>query len=243
MGGVIQLVMKINLTIPVFNEETKLNSCVKRVHALVGSMPEHDFDIVVANNGSTDATARVAHDLCDKFGGTRLINIEKKGRGRALKSAWMESEAEILSYMDVDLSTDLDAYPALIGPLVRGQAELAVGSRLHPDSRTTRGLKRELISRLYNKIVQLMFNINICDVQCGFKAVTKSVVDRLLPKIQDDYWFFDTELLVLAEKYNVRIIELPVAWTENLDSRVDILRTAIADVRGLVRLRRAMRSR
>jgi len=167
-----------------------------------------------------------------------MVHLEQKGRGRALRKVWTESDADILSYMDVDLSTDLEAFAPLLESLATGGFDLAIGSRLLEASETIRGFKREVISRSYNFLIKAALRTHFSDAQCGFKAITRETAQKLLPLTEDDCWFFDTELLVLAEKLGYRIYDLPVRWVDDEDSRVRILNTAIEDLKGLLRLRR-----
>jgi hypothetical protein len=165
------------------------------------------------------------------------LHLEEKGRGRALKAAWLASEADVVAYMDVDLSTNLWSFLPLVAPLATGHSDLAIGSRLLRGAMVTRQWKREAISRCYNLLIKLLFRKRFSDAQCGFKAVKRSVAQKLLPQVEDGEWFFDTELLLLAEEQGHRISELPVDWIEDLDSRVDVASTALQDVKGLLRMR------
>ena len=168
----------------------------------------------------------------------RVVHLDEKGRGRALRAVWSTSESPVLAYMDVDLSTDLAALLPMLASLVSGHSDVAIGSRLSPSSRVARGPKRELISRCYNLILRSVLRARFRDAQCGFKAIRREVALDLLPQVKDQTWFFDTELLVLAERAGLRIHEVPVDWVDDPDSRVDIWRTAIDDLRGVLRLRR-----
>ena len=231
---------QLQVTIPVYNEERELATSVRRVVEFLQTRLPVAAEVLIANNASTDGTLAIARHLAEEFPNVRVLHLELKGRGRALKQAWLAAEAEILAYMDVDLSTDLDCLPALIAPLLHGEADLATGSRLAPGARTTRGFKREFISRSYNRLVKLVCHTRFSDAQCGFKAITRTAAQALLPWVEDPGWFFDTELLILAEKLGYRLHDLPVRWTDDPDSRVNILRTALADLRGLLRVRRAL---
>jgi putative flippase GtrA len=166
----------------------------------------------------------------------QLLTIERKGRGRALREAWLASDAEVVCYMDVDLSTDLRALLPLVAPLVSGHSDIAIGTRLHRGSQVVRGARRELISRSYNRLLRVTLGARFSDAQCGFKAMRTEVARTLLPAVRDDAWFFDTELLMLAQRDGLRIHEVPVDWTDDPDSRVDIVRTALDDLRGIARL-------
>jgi glycosyltransferase involved in cell wall biosynthesis len=229
--------MLVNITIPVFNEETRLLQSLPRLRLFLCEHCRFTFEVVVADNASTDGTLAIARELCSKHEGLRLVHLNEKGRGRAVKKVWSESSADILSYMDVDLSTDLFAFPPLIEALMGGGFDLATGSRLLKPSLTTRTLKREVISRCYNRLIKLMFRARFSDAQCGFKAITRAAASALLPMVDDNGWFMDSELLILAERLGYRIFDLPVRWTENSDSRVKIWSTALDDVKGLMRVR------
>ena len=168
----------------------------------------------------------------------RVVHLDQAGRGRALKAVWLASEAEVLSYMDVDLSTDLAHLPELIGGVAEGRADLALGSRLLPASRTTRGWKRELLSRGYNWLLHRVLGLRVADAQCGFKAIRREAARGLLPQVTDHGWFFDTELLVRAQRAGYRIAEVPVQWGDDLGSTVRLLPTVSGDLKGVWRLRR-----
>lgn len=230
--------MLINITIPTFNEERRVAETIRKVEDFVRTSCRFKYELVIADNGSTDGTREIARSLESSHTGLRVVHLDEKGRGRALKKVWRESAANILSYMDVDLSTDLNAFPQLIESLLRGGSDLAVGSRLLKQSLTTRGPKREFISRCYNLLIKVLFRTKFSDAQCGFKALTKKAAGELLPLVEDDGWFADTELLILAEKLGYRIFDLPVRWVDNPDSRVKIWSTALGDIKGLIRLRR-----
>jgi glycosyltransferase involved in cell wall biosynthesis len=219
-----------NITIPVHDEETRLPRSLPRLHRFLHDRFRFEFEIVIADNASTDRTPEIARDLAREHDRVRVLRLEEKGRGRALKHAWGTSDAAILSYMDVDLSTDLEAFPALIEALATGGFDVAFGSRLLPASSTTRGWKREIISRCYNRIIRMVCGARFADAQCGFKAITREAATGLLPLVEDNGWFFDTELLILAEKMGWRALELPVRWVDDPDSHVKIWRTAVEDL-------------
>ncbi|MFC4149989.1 bifunctional glycosyltransferase family 2/GtrA family protein [Micromonospora mangrovi] len=232
----------LDVVIPVHNEENDLDPCVRRLHRYLTETFPYEFRITVADNASVDATPQVAARLAAEFPAVRVVRLEEKGRGRALHAVWSRSEATVLAYMDVDLSTDLAGLLPLVAPLVSGHSDVAIGSRLARGSRVVRGPKREVISRGYNLILRGTLGVRFSDAQCGFKAIRADVAQRLLPLVQDTGWFFDTELLVLAQQAGLRIHEVPVDWVDDPDSRVDIARTALDDVRGIWRLGRALSS-
>jgi glycosyltransferase involved in cell wall biosynthesis len=230
--------MLVNVTIPVFNEEKRLVAAVPKLHRFLPESCPLSFELIIADNGSTDRTWAIAQSLAREYPHTQASHLDLKGRGRALKQAWSGSTADILSYMDVDLSADLKAFPPLIEALASGQYDLATGSRLQSNSLTVRGWRREAASRGYNWLVKLLLATQFSDAQCGFKAMTREAATQLLPEVKDSGWFFDTELLAIAEKCGFRIFDLPVNWSEDPDSRVRILPTAWADIKGLLRVRR-----
>jgi putative flippase GtrA len=229
-------VLQVDIVVPVRNEERDLAPSVRRLVGYLRESFPFTARITIADNGSTDATWAIASRLARELPEVRAIHMELPGRGRALRAIWSESDAEVLAYMDVDLSTDLNALLPLVAPLLSGHSDLAIGTRLARGSRVIRGPKRELISRGYNMLLRTLMGARFSDAQCGFKAIRRDQARALLPLTQDTGWFFDTELLVLAERAGLRIHEIPVDWVDDLDSRVDIIATALADLRGMVRL-------
>ncbi|MHC1558473.1 bifunctional glycosyltransferase family 2/GtrA family protein [Actinomycetospora sp. C-140] len=230
----------LDVVVPVFDEERDLGPCVRRLHRHLTDEFPYRFRITVADNASTDATLAVAEELAGEYDEVAVFHLDEKGRGRALRAVWSASDAPVLAYMDVDLSTDLNALLPLVAPLISGHSDLAIGSRLSPASRVVRGVKREVISRCYNVLLRGTLRARFSDAQCGFKAIRADVARRLLPLVEDTGWFFDTELLVLAERSGLRIHEVPVDWVDDPDSRVDVVSTAIADLKGVARVGRAL---
>jgi len=230
----------LDVVVPVHNEETDLAPCVRRLHQHLAATFPYPFRITIADNASTDATLDVARVLAAELPELAVVHLAEKGRGRALRAVWSASQAPVLAYMDVDLSTDLNALLPLVAPLLSGHSDVAIGSRLTRGSRVVRGSKREVVSRCYNLLLRTTLAARFSDAQCGFKAIRKDVAERLLPLVEDTGWFFDTELLVLAQRAGLRIHEVPVDWVDDPDSRVDIIATAIADLRGIARLGRAL---
>jgi glycosyltransferase involved in cell wall biosynthesis len=226
----------VDVVVPVYNEEAGLDRSVHRLHDYLSDEFPFDWRIVIADNASTDRTAEVAHELAEHLAGVEVLQIDQKGRGRALREAWMKSGAEVVAYTDVDLSTGLTGFLPLVAPLISGHSDVSVGSRLSEGSVVARGPKRELISRIYNMILRLVFAARFRDAQCGFKAVRTDIAHRLLPAIEDQEWFFDTELLLLAEHNGLRVHEVPVDWVDDPDSRVHVRSTAMADLRGVCRV-------
>ncbi len=233
----------LDVVVPVYDEERDLAPCVRRLHAHLTAHFPYSFRITVADNASVDGTLAVARGLAAELEGVEVVHLDEKGRGRALRAVWSASDAAVLAYMDVDLSTDLNALLPLVAPLISGHSDLAIGSRLAPASRVVRGAKREFISRCYNVILKGALRARFSDAQCGFKAIRRDVAVRLLPLVEDTGWFFDTELLVLAERSGLRIHEVPVDWVDDPDSRVDVVSTAVADLRGVARVGHALATR
>jgi putative flippase GtrA len=229
----------VDVVVPVHDEETDLEPCLRRLHAYLSEQLPYPCRITVAENASTDATLEVARRVAAELPGIDVLPLPEPGRGRALRTAWLRSDAPVLVYMDVDLSTDLAALLPLVAPLISGHSDLAIGTRLSRSSRVVRGPKREFISRTYNLLLRGTLATSLSDAQCGFKAIRADVAARLLPLVEDTGWFFDTELLVLAERAGLRIHEVPVDWVDDPDSRVDIVKTAKADLAGIARMLRA----
>jgi len=231
--------VRVDVVIPVYNEEKVLADSVARLHAFLSDHVPHDWRIVVADNASIDRTSDVAREVIERFGDrVALVHLDQKGRGRALRAAWLGSDADIVSYMDVDLSTNLEAFPKLLSAILDEGYDVAIGSRLKRGARVTRQWKREVISRGYNLLVWSLFpRRTFHDAQCGFKALTRRAVERLVPLVENNNWFFDSELLLRANQLGFRIAEVPVEWVEDLDSRVHIAKTASEDVKGLLRVR------
>jgi putative flippase GtrA len=226
----------VEIVVPVRDEEHDLAPSIRRLHAYLTAGFPFTTCITIADNDSRDGTWAQAQELAAELGGVRAVRLEQAGRGRALRAAWQASQATVLAYMDVDLSTDLNALLPLVAPLLSGHSDMAIGTRLARGARVQRGPRREILSRGYNLLLRACLGTRFSDAQCGFKAIRRDKAALLLPRTQDASWFFDTELLVLAERAGLRIHEVPVDWVDDTDSRVRLLATATADVRGIVRL-------
>ncbi|WP_350280393.1 bifunctional glycosyltransferase family 2/GtrA family protein [Kribbella sp. HUAS MG21] len=230
---------RVEIVVPVKNEENDLGPNIRRLREFLDTAFPFPAEVCIADNGSTDATYEIGVLLASELPGVRVVRLEQSGRGRALKQVWSESTAEVLAYMDVDLSTNLNALLPLVAPLFAGHSDVAIGTRLAKSSRVVRRPKREFISRSYNLLLRATLNAHFSDAQCGFKAIRADVARELLPLVEDTSWFFDTELLVLAEQAGLRIHEVPVDWVDDLDSRVAIAKTVGEDLRGIARLLRS----
>jgi glycosyltransferase involved in cell wall biosynthesis len=229
---------QLDIVIPVYNEAHVLAGSVGRLRSFLEQTQfPYSWRIVVADNASTDGTLDVAQELAARFGDVAVVHLPQKGRGRALKKAWLESDADAMCYMDVDLSTDLEALLPLAKAVLEEGYDVATGSRMTRGSRITRSLGREITSRGFIFLIKLLFLSRLSDTQCGFKAITRRAAHELLPLVENDEWFFDTELLLLAEKGGYRVKDIPVRWIEDPDSRVNVLKTVVEDLRGLARMR------
>ena len=226
----------VDIVIPVYNEEEALPHSIERLTRFLTENVPNPWRIVIADNASIDGTRRVSERLAQHYPNVDYFYIPQKGRGRALRATWLASEADLVSYMDVDLSTDLLHFPQLVEALESGY-DLAIGSRLSRESRVTRGFKREFVSRSYNLLIKSMFFTPFPDAQCGFKALTRHAAQSIIPSIENNNWFFDTELLIIAAKRGYRIKSVPVKWDDDPTSTVNITGTAIEDIKGLLRLR------
>jgi len=230
--------VRVDVVIPVYNEEHALADSVARLHVFLGEHLPYDWRIMIADNASIDRTPALGRALERQYPRVGYLRLEQKGRGRALRRAWLASAADVVSYMDVDLSTNLVAFPVLVDSIVEEGYDIAIGSRLKHGARVTRQWRREIISRAYNLLIKLIFPTRtFSDAQCGFKAVSRRAADHLIPIVENNAWFFDSELLLRAEQHGYRIAEVPVEWIEDLDTRVKIVGTAMEDVKGLLRVR------
>jgi putative flippase GtrA len=228
----------VEIVVPVHNEQRVLEASIWRLHGYLTASFPFSFRVTIADNASTDATWPLALRLAGQLPNVRAVHVSQKGRGRALRQVWSASDAAVVAYMDVDLSTGLEALLPLVAPLLSGHSDLAIGTRLANGAAVVRGPRRELVSRCYNLLLHATMRARFSDAQCGFKAGRTEVVKALLPAVEDQAWFFDTELLLAAQRGGLRIHEVPVDWVEDTDSRVDVVRTALDDLRGMARVAR-----
>ena len=233
---------RVCITIPVYNEEKDLEKSITKLICFLNNNFHYHYFIVIADNASTDNTEKIGKELSKKYKQVKYNYISKKGRGLALRDTWTKYDADIYSGMDVDLSTNLNYFPRLIDSIAKQHFDVATGSRLLKDSKVKRGIKREILSRGYNLILKLVFNQKFKDSQCGFKAVSKKIVEDIIPKIKNNEWFFDTELLIKSEKSGYTIAEFPVEWIDDPDSRVDILDTIKQYLGNILRLRKELKN-
>jgi hypothetical protein len=234
--SVLQFAPDVEIVVPVYNEQDDLGASIARLYDYLEDNFPLTWLITIADNASTDSTWAIACRLARELPGVRALHLPQKGRGRALRTAWLQSSASVVAYMDVDLSTDLGALLPLVAPLITGHSDVAIGSRLASGARVVRGPKREFISRTYNFILRATLHSSFSDAQCGFKAMRADAARQMVPLVEDNGWFFDTELLVLAERNGLRIHEVAVDWVDDAGSTVDIVRTARDDLKGIVRM-------
>lgn len=226
------------VVVPVYNEEADIPRSIPTLHNfLKRNLKNYDWEIIIADNGpSWDNTAKVSRLLETEFDRVRYVQVLRPGRGGALKEVWLKSTGEILTYMDVDLSSELKYFPKLVKVLDQG-ADLAIGSRLARGAKVYgRTLTREIMSRGYNALIKLFFWTTFHDAQCGFKGIRREVAEKLLPHVEDKGWFFDSELLILAEKSGYKVAEVPIVWRDDPRSTVKVAKTAWGDIKGLVRM-------
>lgn len=228
----------VDVTVPVYNEEHVLRVSIERLHAYLSTSFPFGWQITIADNASIDGTRVLAHQLAAELSNLRVVEIDRKGRGLALRTAWSSSTAEVVAYMDVDLSTGVNALAPLVASIQSGHSEIGIGSRLAPAALVARGPRREFISRCYNRVLRLVFVNRFRDAQCGFKVARRDIVEQLLPLVHDNSWFFDTELLLVAEHNGLRVFEIPVDWVDDPDSRVRVVSTATEDLKGVLRVAR-----
>lgn len=226
----------VDIVIPVYNEEIALPANIPILYNYCqNNLGDYSWNIVIVDNASLDKTSEIAKKFSLRPQ-ISYLRLEQKGRGLALRTAWLKSKADIVSYMDVDLSSNLEFFPALLAGL-ENSADIAIGSRLSRGSNVTgRTLPREVMSRGYNFLIRVLFSTSFHDAQCGFKAVKKSVFQRLEPIVENNNWFFDSELLIVVEKAGYKIAEIPISWHDDPSSTVKVAGTAIEDLIGLWRL-------
>lgn len=233
--------MKIDVVVPAYNEQMVLEENILKLHSFLENSCSDDWQVTIADNASTDNTLDIANDLAKNRGNIRVVHLDQKGRGRALKKAWGTSKADIMCYMDADLATGLEALPRLISSVKNG-AVVATGNRFHRNSVVGRGIKRTTLSKGYNLLARFIVGTRIPDLQCGFKAISRRAKSELLPQVQNNTWFFDSELLVLAEKLRHPVAQIPVRWKDSeRSSRVNIANTAADYIKNLFALRKRLK--
>jgi glycosyltransferase involved in cell wall biosynthesis len=227
----------IELVLPVFNEEDVIEDSVVTLNRFMEKNCKFPWQITVFSNGSTDNTVEIGNQLSRRFSRVNFVHIPERGKAKAYKSIWPSSQASIVGFMDADLSTELEAIPKCIDAIKNG-ADIAIGDRHTVGALIERSLKRTMLSRGYNMLIKLLFpHTKVRDAHCGFKFLKKSVARSLLPHIRDDCWFFDTELLMLAEQTGHKIEQIPVLWVERKASKVRVTRVVTDYLFNLLKLR------
>ena len=228
---------KVLIIIPTHNDEKIISKNIAYIDSYIKKnfTELKNYKIAVIENGSCDNTKIICKRLSKKYSNISFSYLIKKGRGGALRYAMKKNKADIYCYMDSDLSTNLSCFKNLIENMQ--SYDILIGTRYHPSSKIKRGFRRLFLSKIYNKLVQLFFKVRFSDFQCGFKAFNKKVIKNLLPQIQDNSWFFDTEFLIIAYKNNYKIYELPIIWKESSNSSVKIFRDSIYHLIKLFELR------
>lgn len=232
--------LKLDVVLPVLNEFVDLPKNLPILHAFLSKhMAEYEWNIVIVDNGSSARAKQQSSKLAKKYTKVRSVSVHPKGRGRALKYTWMHSSADILCYMDIDLSSQLEFLPELIDSVSKKGFDIAIGSRNSPGSKVIgRKLIREISSKGYALLIRLTFlHTHIPDAQCGFKAISREIAQKIVPRIKDNAWFFDSELLICSEKRGYKIKVVPIEWHDDPNSTVKVLKTAWEDIKGLVRIR------
>jgi glycosyltransferase involved in cell wall biosynthesis len=230
---------KIEITIPILNEEFRLEQGVTEAVEFLENSGIDNYSIVLADNGSTDNTEQIAQSLTKRFPTVKAIKVSKRGVGLALKQSWGSSEADFIGYMDVDLATDLnhilEAYRILQGE----EVDVVNGSRLLPNSQVkNRSIIRGITSHGFNYLLKALLKVNISDGMCGFKFLKKTSYDKILKSgLENNEWFFCTELLVKAEWMGMNIHEIPVKWEDDSDSRVELFKTITKYLKEIKRLK------
>ena len=229
---------KLLLMLPIYNEEEQLESSMRTVFDYATkNLSEYDWRVHVGDNASKDKSKEIYTKLHNE-NPTRFTfrTLDKKGRGLNLRDSWLKEEYDIAIYMDVDLSSDINAVKNMVDQIRDRKADLSVGSRLLPASKVIgRKLLREITSRGYVFIIKTLASTKISDFQCGFKAISKELALKIVPEVEDNTWYFDTELILLTEKSGYKVYECPVRWTDDPGSTVKVWKTATDDLKGLYR--------
>jgi len=212
----------LSVVLPAYNEVNRLEVAVAKISQALKE-DEYPYEIIIAEDGSTDGTAEKAEELAQKNSCVKHIHREKRlGRGTALSNAFRQCNGEVFVYMDLDLSTDLKSLKPLVDAIIIEGYDFSTGSRMLPESRVERTLGRSISSKSYNFLVRHMLDSKVKDHQCGFKALRKEAVLSLLNEVEATHWFWDTEILVRAHRHGFKIKEIPVNWTSGEDTKVNL---------------------
>ena len=230
--------VKVDIVIPVYNEEVNLEKNINILTEWLKNNFKYEWIVTIADNGSTDNTKKIAKDLDMKNKKIILKEITSKGRGIALRESWLSSTSDICAFMDIDLSTELEYLNEIIYPIVELECEICCGSRWMSSSNVKRGLFRGILSWSYNFILQTTLGLKIKDSQIGFKAIKTDTAKKVIPLIKDNEWFFDTELLLISQKNDLKIKQIPVIWIDHPKSTVVVLKTVKMFLRNVWRMKK-----
>lgn len=236
--------MKLLIVIPAFNEESVLKQSVLKIFDFCESNLPDAYQIIIADNKSTDQTAKIGRALAQRLRPVDYLYVGLKGKGAAIRSGFSKYSADIYCFMDADLATDLSALPLLIKGINQGW-DVVIGSRFAKESKVRRSLPRKIFSWGYHAIAKIFLNLKIKDLPCGFKGINQKVKENVLPQVRNNEWFFDSELVVLAEKQGYKIKEIPISWSDPRKgrdkSRVRTLPLAINYLKEIIALRKRLR--
>lgn len=199
------------IAIPCYNEEKIIKKNILILLEFCDQNLKQDFTIIIADNNSNDQTKQIIKGLENEK--IKYIFIPRKGKGLAIETAWQSQDSDIYVFMDADLAADLNALPELIRQIKQGY-DICIGSRFHKLSKVKRGIIRKIFSHGYSFLFKIILNSKINDAPCGFKAINRKARQNILPQVRNKEWFFDSELLILAEKQNYKIKEIPIKWEE-----------------------------
>lgn len=238
--------MLVEFCLPIYNEEKIIE---KNVLKIVNFCKEKNLPfnwrVIIVNNGSKDNSLAISQKLSADNKQIGYTTILEPGRGQALKKYWLTSNADVVAYMDADLAVSLNNIIDLINPFVNNEADLVIGSRMMPGATIKRSFIRELISQSCNILYRLIIGNNISDTQCGFKAIKTEVFKKIAPYIEDNKWFFDTEIISFTHHLGYKIKEVPVNWEENRyderKSKVNLLKDSFIHLKNLLRLKKRLR--
>ncbi|MFA6132053.1 MAG: glycosyltransferase [Patescibacteria group bacterium] len=235
--------MRFSLVIPAHNEEIDIKQSIETtILFLQNKFSDGDWEIVIAENGSTDETRGIVQDLEKKYTNLRLLIIPTAGKGWAVRQAWDTATAELLIFMDADLATDLKHLPDLIEALKDN--DLVIGTRRYPSSQVSRSWQRSLTSFLYNRLARIILSLPFSDLQCGFKGIKKTAWQKISPYFTSTGFFFDTELLALANKFKLKTAEQPITWKEHRNkknkSKVRLVKTGKELIKNLLSLKKRL---
>ena len=231
----------VDIVVPVYNEQETLATQIKKLHNYVEQIEKINCSIIIANNGSQDETASIAIELTKIYSNVRYSFTSQPGPGKILKQCWSQSDADIVGYMDLDLSTSLHHFSEAVELLSDDSCDVVNGSRLLPESQVIgRRAMRTVSSIVFNKVLKTVFQTKISDGMCGFKFFRRDVINEIkLSEIEHDGWFASASFLLVAEAQKFRIREIPVVWQDDARSKVKIIKLSLEYLRNIVSLKRS----